>query len=114
MNDFAFQRAVPEDADAVFALYQSLVGTPFCAWDATYPAPEHVHDDIAAGALYTRLFLTHLLVEAARRDYDCMRILVAKTNLPAISLYRRIGADFRGEAFSYGIHWFCAQVPCRE
>ena len=163
MNDFTFQRAVPEDADAVFALYQSLVGTPFCAWDATYPALEHVHDDIAAGALCTlrsgaeliaagtirrcpehdeipcwtpmrnpcdlmrigvalprqghgtgHLFLTLLLAESARRGYDYMRILVAETNLPAIALYRRIGADFRGEAFSYGIHWLCAQVPCRE
>ena len=27
--------------------------TPSCAWAATYPAPEHVPDDITAGALYT-------------------------------------------------------------
>ena len=159
MNDFAFQRAVPEDADAVFALYQSLVGTPFCAWDATYPAPEHVHDDIAAGALYTlrrgaeliaagtirrcpehdeipcwtpmrnpcdlmricilpekqscglgSLLLHKLLEAAVRSGYDGMRILVSRTNPPALRLYEKAGAVFCGETRMYEIDWRCCEI----
>lgn len=40
-----------------------------------------------------------LLEEAKRTGYDGMRILVAKTNLPAVSLYRRTGARYCGDVF---------------
>ncbi len=159
MNELIFRPAIPEDAAPVFSLYRSLVGTPYCAWDDSYPAEEHVSDDIAAQALYClcdgtapvaaaairlceehnsfplwsamknpcdlmrigvarnrqghgvgRFFLAKLLDEAKRTGYDGMRILVAKSNLPAVSLYRRIGARYRGDAFSYNIDWFCYEI----
>lgn len=159
MNELVFRPATPEDAAPVFSLYRSLVGTPYCAWDETYPSNAHVSEDIAAKALYClhdgtelaaaatirlceehnafpcwsamknpcdlmrigvsrnrqgrgtgRFFLMKLLEEAKRTGYDGMRILVAKTNLPAVSLYRRIGARYCGDVFSYNIDWFCYEL----
>ncbi len=159
MNNCIFRHASPEDADSVFSLYRSLTGTPYCAWDETYPAREHVTDDLAAQALYAlydgpelvaaatirrceehdafpcwspmknpcdlmrigvarnrqghglgRLMLNHLIAEAGKNGYDGMRILVAKTNLPAVTLYRNAGAEYRGDVFSYNIDWFCYEI----
>ncbi len=160
MNPLIFQKAAEKDADRIFTLYQSLVGTPYCAWDKDYPNLEIIQEDIALGGLYMlsreseliaagavrhlpehdklscwppmknpcdllrigvaqsyqgqgigRFFLKALLSEAERKHFDCMRILVAKTNLPAIALYRRMGIVFYGETFSYGIDWFCGIIP---
>lgn len=160
MDDLIFRPARPEDADAVYSLYRSLAGTPYCAWDETYPGREHIADDLAAEALcclcegadvvaaaairrwkehdaYSfwsdgmkhpcdlmrfgvarrlqgqgigRRFLRCLTKEAGRKGYDGMRILAAETNLPALALYRKAGAEKRGEVFSYGIHWECLEL----
>ncbi len=53
LNDkYEFRHAVREDADTIFALYKSLVGTPFCAWDESYPARSNLEDDLAARSIY--------------------------------------------------------------
>lgn len=49
---YIFSTARAADAQAVFALYQSLIGTPGCTWSDEYPTEELVADDIRAGALY--------------------------------------------------------------
>ncbi len=51
-EDFSFRPARPEEADEVFRLWHSLVGTPFCAWNESYPARAMADEDIALGALY--------------------------------------------------------------
>ncbi len=159
MNSILFRHASADDADKVYSLYKSLVGTTYCAWDDTYPARENVTDDIAAQALYVmfdgtelvaagtirlceehnefscwspmknpcdllrigvskkyqgrgvgRLMMEHLLKEAKLVAYDGMRILVAKTNLPAVKLYKNLGAEYKGDVFSYNIDWFCYEL----
>lgn len=49
---YEFRHAVREDADVIFALYRSLVGTPFCAWDETYPARSNLEEDLKARSIY--------------------------------------------------------------
>ena len=49
---YTFSIATKSDADAVFALYQSLIGTPGCTWNAYYPTIEFVHSDIQLQSLY--------------------------------------------------------------
>lgn len=43
------ERAKPEDAEAVFALYHSLIHTPYSTWSEDYPTRELVFSDVAAG-----------------------------------------------------------------
>ncbi len=40
---------------------------------------------------------------------EAMRILVADTNTPARALYDSLGAQYRGDHHSYGIHWLCLE-----
>ncbi|MEG2075628.1 MAG: GNAT family N-acetyltransferase [Victivallaceae bacterium] len=49
---FIFSPAQPEDAEAIYTLWQSLVGTPFCAWSIDYPANFHAKEDIQDNAIY--------------------------------------------------------------
>lgn len=49
---YEFRHAVREDADTIFALYRSLAGTPYCAWDENYPARSNLDEDLAANAIY--------------------------------------------------------------
>ncbi len=50
--EMTFRPARPGEEAAVMALYHSLIGTPFCAWDDTYPNPACVADDVKNEALY--------------------------------------------------------------
>lgn len=159
MTAYLFRPAEEQDAETIHTLYRSLAGTPFCAWDDSYPGREQIADDLAAHALYClcdssdliaaaairhweehdayafwspemkrpcdllrlgvsrslqgrgigRCFLTCLRDEASRKGFDGMRILVAETNHPARALYRKIGAEVRGNAVSYGIRWECLE-----
>lgn len=51
-SELTFCRAEVPDTSAIFALYRSLVGSPYCAWTSDYPAVAHVHEDIEHQALY--------------------------------------------------------------
>lgn len=43
------ERAAPEDAPAVYALYRSLLDTPGCTWNEEYPDRELVEADVQGG-----------------------------------------------------------------
>lgn len=153
--ELTFRCAVEADIPEVFALYRSLVGSPYCAWTAEYPGLQQVCADVACGALYVmqgpaglvaagaiahldehdplqawsgkhpcdllrfgvarryqgqglgRDFLDRLCCAAAAKQYDTLRILVSAINLPAVTLYRKTNARYRGDAQSYGIQWHC-------
>ena len=49
---FIFLPALPEDAEAIYALWQSLAGTLFCAWSIDYPTIVHAEEDIQDNAIY--------------------------------------------------------------
>lgn len=160
---YEFRHAVREDADTIFTLYRSLVGTPFCAWDENYPARDNLKEDLTAHSIYCLCegkkiiavatamhcpehdvlpwgpairkpcdlmrigvsrdhqgcgigaFLLRKMINASRdAGYDAMRILVCQTNLPAVKLYRKAGARYRGETTAYGIDWFCYEIVYSE
>ena len=48
-EDMRIDRAKPEDADAVFALYHSLIDTPYSTWSEDYPSQELVLEDVQCG-----------------------------------------------------------------
>ena len=50
--DFEIRKAAIIDADQIFSLYTSRIGTKGCTWDEVYPSPELVRHDIQRGALY--------------------------------------------------------------
>lgn len=56
------------------------------------------------------LLLRHLIHAGRDAQYDGMRILVSRNNLPAIRLYRSAGAVFRGETRLYEIDWLCCEL----
>lgn len=43
------EHAVPGDAQAVYALYRSLLDTPHCTWNEEYPDWETVREDVCRG-----------------------------------------------------------------
>ena len=45
------ERATMADADAVFALYRSLIDSPYGTWDEDYPSREIVCEDLARGGV---------------------------------------------------------------
>lgn len=47
-----FRAAKKEEADAVLALYRSVIGTPFCTWNEFYPGAEEIDGDLKAGNLF--------------------------------------------------------------
>ena len=49
---FVFEHVKESEADKVLSLYRSLVGTPFCAWTADYPARSDVEFDLSRNALF--------------------------------------------------------------
>ena len=49
---FVFEHVKESEADKVLSLYRSLVGTPFCAWTADYPARSDVEFDLFRNALF--------------------------------------------------------------
>lgn len=40
------EKAVPADAEEIYAIYESLKGSPGCTWDDSYPTLEFVRNDI--------------------------------------------------------------------
>lgn len=40
------EKALPRDAEEIFAIYEELKGSPGCTWDESYPTLEFVKNDI--------------------------------------------------------------------
>ncbi len=49
---YTFRPARPDEAEAVYALYQSVIGTLFCTWNTAYPGREEVARDLSCRCLY--------------------------------------------------------------
>lgn len=47
--DMRIERAMAEDAEAVYALYHSLIDAPYGTWSEEYPSRELVDSDVKAG-----------------------------------------------------------------
>ena len=47
-----FRRAEKGEAGSIRALYQAVIGTPFCTWDGSYPGDAQIAGDLSAGTLY--------------------------------------------------------------
>lgn len=47
-----FRKAVPEDKEEILALYQSLIGTPYCAWNNGYPGEQEFVYDLGRDSLF--------------------------------------------------------------
>ena len=46
-----FRKAETCEAEAIRALYQAVIGTPFCTWDESYPGETEIAGDLSASAL---------------------------------------------------------------
>ncbi len=60
-NTFQFRQATPEEADSILALYRSVIGSEFCAWDETYPGMDWIRRDLEGNGLYVLTDGTRLL-----------------------------------------------------
>lgn len=49
MENMIVERAAPQDAEEVYALYHSLIDTPYSTWSEDYPSREIVDDDVLNG-----------------------------------------------------------------
>ncbi len=67
---FTFSLAQQTDAAAVFALYQSLIGTPGCTWNEYYPDEALVTRDMETGSLYILKDERGALIAAASAGPD--------------------------------------------
>lgn len=49
IDEMIIERARPEDAEAVYALYHSLIDMPYTTWSEDYPPRELVESDVKGG-----------------------------------------------------------------
>lgn len=90
-----FRSALPGDANAIFAIYRSWIGSPYCTWSDEYPTRDLVDTDLADNALYclddgrnilavatVRYWAEHDTVAPwhSRNPIDLMRIAVARNH----------------------------------
>lgn len=47
-----FRNARPDEADIIYALYKSVVGSKFCSWNEFYPGTDEIRHDLEASELY--------------------------------------------------------------
>lgn len=52
MEPFVIGRAAPQDADAIYALYRSLIDAPYGTWNEEYPSRELVEEDLAHSQVF--------------------------------------------------------------
>ena len=48
-EEMRIERAKPEDSDAIYALYHSLIDAPYSTWSEDYPSLRHVQEDVRNG-----------------------------------------------------------------
>ena len=51
-EDFRLEEASSGDADAILALYHSVLDTPYCRWNEHYPCMANIEDDLSRNALF--------------------------------------------------------------
>ena len=51
-RDRTFRKARADEADTVFALYQAVIGMPFCVWNDEYPGRTEIRHDLETGNLF--------------------------------------------------------------
>ena len=52
MEEYVIERASDRDADAILALYRSLIHAPCSTWSEEYPSRKDVENDLACHAIY--------------------------------------------------------------
>ena len=62
---YRFNLANQDEADEIFKLYHSLIGTPGCTWNLDYPNKEIVQTDIDKKSLYTLRDSENMLASVA-------------------------------------------------
>ena len=45
VGNMLFRKAEKSEAEAIRALYQAVIGTPFCTWDKSYPGETEIAED---------------------------------------------------------------------
>lgn len=73
MDELTFSLAEPGDADEIFRMYKSQIGTPGCTWNDEYPVIQNVYDDIQNKSLYKMTDSSGKIVAAASAG-DCDEI----------------------------------------
>ncbi|MDR2655264.1 MAG: GNAT family N-acetyltransferase [Oscillospiraceae bacterium] len=51
-----------------------------------------------------------VLADVKRRGFDGVRLLAGKENRAALALYNKLGFKICGEAFAYGLDWYCCEL----
>ena len=162
-SQMIFRKADRSEAEAVRTLYQAVIGTPFCTWDASYPGETEIAGDLSAGTLYVLeedhdiIGAISIIPENEMDHLDCwtvkenarefarvvlrpdqqhkglsvrlvegviqelrqqgiyaIHIAVAKGNIPAQKLYRKMGFACRGEADMYGHSYYLCELSLHE
>ncbi|HOV26908.1 MAG TPA: hypothetical protein PK566_11190 [Pseudobacteroides sp.] len=80
--------ATTQDAESIINLYQTLIGTPGCAWSKEYPTMAVVQNDIANNSLYCMCDENNNIIAAASAGCTIMIGIVmkcyCKINLPRL------------------------------
>ena len=104
------------DANRIVAVAAARVNPELdsLAWDPRLKKPCDlarigVHPDFQKRGLASML-LTEVIAKTRQDGYDGMRLLVGKTNKPALRLYEKAGFSLCGETVAYDIDWFCSQL----
>ena len=70
MNEYTFQLASHDEIPEIINIYHSLVGTPGCTWDLTYPSKETAEEDIKNNWLYTLKKQEKIVAVASAGKFD--------------------------------------------
>ena len=89
MDNYVFQLATYEDIPEITTIYQSLVGTPGCAWNSDYPNEETAKEDIDNGWLYILKKDGKIIGAVSAGDFDWFNDLQWKPKNPCD--FARIG-----------------------
>lgn len=65
------KKALPEDAEEIYAIYEQLKGTPGCTWNEEYPTLEFVrHDIVDRNSLYKAVEDGEIVAAAYLGDFE--------------------------------------------
>ena len=126
-----FRKAKQDDKEEILALYQSLIGTPYCAWGNGYPGEQEFDYDMKRNALFCMENEDGEIIGTITVDEDpqvealtCWSetlqpsaelsrlgvrtdMLVCKTNKKALRSYEKLHFDVVGESDLFDEDWWC-------